>query len=140
MNPLDLRLHLEIAGVLILGLAVLNVFVGRYFGWRRELAPLPLLTRRVFWVHSMFIILVLALFGLCSLCCAGTLLEPAPLSRAVLAGMACFWLVRLLFQFVVYEPAIWRGNRFYTAMHYCFALLWTYLATTYSVALVEIWS
>jgi len=135
----DLRLHLQIAGALILSLAVVNAFLGRWLGWRRELAPLTLLTRQVFWVHSIFIILVLALFGLCSLCYCAELLDPAPLSRAVLAGMALFWLVRLVFQFFVYDPAIWRGNRFYTLMHYTFAALWVYLAATYSAAFFEVW-
>jgi len=108
--------------------------VPHYFNWKRDLAPLPLFTRQVFWVHGIFIIVILELFGLCTLLYAGELLEPGPLSRAILAGMAIFWGLRLVFQFFVYDSALWRGNRLYTRVHYGMALLWAYLATTYTAA------
>jgi hypothetical protein len=132
---MTLQLDLQIAGVLLLFLAAANCFLPRYFQWKRDLAPLPLFTRRVFWVHDIFIILILVMFGALTLLYAGPLLDPGPLSRAVLAGMAIFWWCRLLFQFFVYESAIWRGNRLYTLVHYAITLLWIYLAGTYSAAL-----
>ena len=132
---MTLHLHLQITGVLLILLGIGNIFLPRYFGWRRDLAPLPLFTRRVFWVHMFFIILILELFGLVTLLCAGPLLQPGPLSRAVLAGIDLFWTCRLLFQFFVYEPALWRGNPLYTRVHYGISLLWIYLVSTYTAAL-----
>jgi hypothetical protein len=132
---MTLHLHLQITGVLLILLGIGNIFLPRYFGWRRDLAPLPLFTRRVFWVHMFFIVLILELFGLVTLLCAGPLLQPGPLSRAVLAGIDLFWTCRLLFQFFVYEPELWRGNPLYTRVHYAISLLWIYLVSTYTAAL-----
>jgi hypothetical protein len=135
---MTLHTHLQIVGVLLLLLGAFNIPVARYFNWKRDLAPLPLFTRQVFWVHGFFIVLILELFGVFTLLCAGALLEPGPLSRAILAGMAIFWCVRLLFQFFVYESALWRGNRLFTGIHYGMALLWAYFVTTYTAAFCRV--
>jgi hypothetical protein len=50
-----------------------------------------------------------------------------------------FWLCRLLAQFLAYDSALWRGDRFRTFMHTAFAVLWCYVTATYGVALIEIW-
>ena len=76
------------------------------------------------------------MFGALSLFGADALLAPDPLARAVLGGMLVFWLCRLACQWFVYDRAIWRGRRLYTAMHVAFSALWTYLAFTYALALL----
>jgi hypothetical protein len=53
----------------------------------------------------------------------------------MLAGMAIFWWIRLFFQFFVYEPELWRGDRFRTRIHYGISVFWMYLAGTYTAAL-----
>ena len=136
---MTLRIHIQFVGALLLALGTAHIFFGRYFGWKQELASLSLLTRQVFIVHSFFIALVLALLGICSLFYADTLLVPNPLSRMLLAGIVVFWLSRLLFQLFVYDSKIWRGRRFYTAMHIIFSLMWTYFVATYSAALLSVW-
>ena len=132
---MTIHFHLQITGVLLILLGLGNVFVPRYFAWKHDLAPLPLFTRQVFWVHMFFIILIVELFGFGTLLYAGPLLEPGPLSRAMLAGMDLFWGCRLLCQFFVYEKALWRGNALYTRVHYGISLLWVYFVSTYSAAL-----
>jgi hypothetical protein len=42
-------------------------------------------------------------------------LRQIPRLTVALAGMATFWLCRLLAQFVAYDCAIWRGDRFRTS-------------------------
>ena len=132
---MNIRLHLEIVGALLMLLGVSHAFLGRYFGWSREMARVSLFTRQVFEVHTFFIGLLLVLVGACSFFYAGALLEPSPLSRAVLTGMAIFWLFRLAFQWFVYDPSIWRGDRFRTAMHVIFSAFWMYVVLTYAAAL-----
>jgi hypothetical protein len=132
---MNLRLQLEIAGALLIALGLGHAFFDRYFGWKGELARVSLLTRQVFQVHTFFIGLLLVLFGACSLFYADALLEPVPLSRALLAGMALFWLCRLACQWFFYDPALWRGSRFRTAMHVLFSMFWIYLVLTYGGAL-----
>jgi hypothetical protein len=136
---MTLHTHLQIVGVLLLTLGSGHFFFGRYFGWNEELASLSLLTRQVFFVHSFFIALILVLLGICSVFYADTLLTPNALSPALLAGIVVFWVSRLLVQLFVYDSRIWRGRRFYTAMHIVFSLMWTYFVATYSAALLTVW-
>jgi hypothetical protein len=129
---------IRIAGVFMLLLVPMNVFdVPRRFHWKQEMAALSLLNRQIFQVHAAFICLILALFGLLATLLTHPLLEPTPLGRAVVGGLALFWLLRLLTQLFIYDPEIWRGNRFYTAMHYVFLSLWLFLAGTFATAFVH---
>ena len=65
-------------------------------------------------------------------------LKPDAAGRAILAGMTTFWLCRLLAQFVAYDCAIWRGDRFRTFMHVACSLLWCYVSATYGIAFVTV--
>ena len=123
---------------MLLGLS--HIFFNRFFRWEQELAAVSLLTRRVFFVHNFFIGLVVVLGGAASFFCANALLSAGTLSRAVLAGMATFWLCRLVAQFVAYDHAIWQGDRFRTFMHVACSLLWCYVTATYGIALLTAWN
>lgn len=131
--------HLQIIGILLMLLGISHAFFKRYFQWEKELATVSLLTRQVFFVHSFFIGLVVALFGALSFFYADALLQPTRLNRAILAGMATFWLCRLLAQFFAYHSAIWRGDRFRTFMHVAFTLLWCYVSAIYVISLTFVW-
>lgn len=131
--------HLHVVGILLLLLGISHVFFNRYFRWEQELESVSLLTRRIFFVHTFFIGLGVALAGAGSLFYADVLLRPDVLNRAILAAMAAFWLCRLLAQFLAYDSAIWRGNRFRTFMHVAFSMLWCYVTTTYGLAMMTVW-
>jgi hypothetical protein len=133
-----LFIHLQIVGILLMLLGLSHIFFSRFFGWGQELAAVSLLTRRVFFVHNFFIGLGVVLGGAASFFCANALLRPGTLSRAVLAGMTTFWLCRLLAQFVAYDCAIWRGDRFRTFMHVACSLLWCYITATYGIAFLAV--
>ena len=137
---MKIYLHIRIVGALLLTLGVAHSAFGRYFKWQKELAQLSLLTRQIFSVHCFFIALVLAMIGVCSLFCTEALLESGALSRVVLSGLVIFWLSRLAIQFFVYDPAIWRGRRFYTVMHVAFSIFWIYVVLTYGAALRMVWN
>lgn len=134
MTLQNLDLPIRIAGVCLILLAILNLFVPRRFGWPAELQRLSLFTRQVFVVHCLFIVLILTLMGILSLFFAHTLLEPSPLAALILGGLSLFWLLRLGVQFFFYSPKLWRGNRFNTAMHVVFSCLWVYLVAVYGTA------
>lgn len=136
---MNLKLHLQIVGALLLLLAVSHAFFNRYFRWSRELAGVSLFTRRVFFVHAFFIALGVALAGVGSILYASELLHPGPLSRAILAALVTFWFCRMLAQFFAYDADIWRGNRFRTSMHVVFSLIWCYVTAVYGVALIRVW-
>jgi hypothetical protein len=137
---MTLAMHLRIVGILLVLLGLSHAFFSRYFGWERELAEVSLLTRQIFFVHSFFIALGVVLGGAGSFFCADALLRPGSLSRALLAGMTVFWLCRLLAQFFAYDARIWKGDRFRTAMHAAFSVLWIYVTATYGIALATVWA
>lgn len=136
---MNIYLHLKIVGALLVTIALANTQFGRYFQWKKELGQLSLLTRQIFQVHGFFIALVVGLMGVCSLFYTDALLGSGALSRIVLTGLVMFWLSRLAIQFFVYDPAIWRGRRFYTVMHVAFSIFWIYVVLTYSAALHIAW-
>jgi len=136
---MTIYIHLRVVGVLLMVLGLSHFFFDRYFGWRRELASVSLFTREVFFVHTFFIGLGVTMAGAASFLYTSALLLPSALSRAILAGMAVFWLCRLLAQWFVYDAALWRGDRFRTWMHGVFSVLWVYVTATYGSALVRVW-
>jgi hypothetical protein len=137
---MNVYLHLKIVGAFLITLGLAHSAFGRYFKWKSELAPLSLLTRQIFQVHGFFIALVVGMIGVCSAFFTNALLEAGALSRVVLSGFVIFWLSRLVIQFFVYDPNIWRGRRFYTIMHVAFSTLWVYVVLTYSAALRIVWN
>jgi hypothetical protein len=132
---MNLRIHLQIVGVLQIALALAHIGFPRRFGWRAETARLSLLTRQIFYVHAFFICFILVLFGMLNLLCVDELLKPGLLARAVLSGITLFWATRWVIQFFVYDSQLWKGHRFNTVMHIVFATLWTYFASVYGLAL-----
>jgi hypothetical protein len=132
LNP---ELHLRIAGVVFLALIALNLYIPRRFEWKRDLASLSLLNRQIFLVHAAFISIILALFAALVLLYTRPLLAPTPLARAVLAGLALFWFLRLLTQWLIYDWSLWRGRRLETAVHLVVTGVWGYLTATFAYAL-----
>ncbi len=131
MNPV---FHLRLAGGLLIFLAAMHLFLPRRFHWREELGRLSLFNRQVFYVHTFFICLVLVMMGALSAFAADSLMQPTHLGCLVLGAFAVFWLIRLAVQLFVFDPRLWRGQRFNTAMHCLLTLLWTYFTTVYAGA------
>lgn len=123
-------IHIRIAGSLLICLAFLHLVFPRYFKWRHELGNLSLINRQIVFVHTFFIGLSLLLMGLLCLFYSKPLLTTS-LGHVICFGLGVFWLARLLVQFFVYSPLLWKGKRFETAVHIVFSLLWTYLTATF---------
>ncbi|MCI0625506.1 MAG: hypothetical protein L0387_28325 [Acidobacteria bacterium] len=113
----------------------LHVFFPKRLRWNEELQRLSLLNRQIFWVHCLFIVLILILFGMLSFVFAPALLQPHPLSKAILSGFVLFWLLRLIVQLCVYDSSLWKGNGRNTTIHFLLAGLWSYLVVIYGTAL-----
>jgi hypothetical protein len=112
-----------------------SVVVPKRFRWREEMATLSLLNRQIFQAHAVFLVLTLALISALLLTSSDALLEPTRLSRAILIGLTIFWTLRLVMQWGFFSPALWRGHRFNTAMHYLFSAIWIYVSTVFAAAL-----
>ena len=135
IGPETLLVHLRIVGVLMALLVIVNLLVPGHLRWREELARLSLVNRQIVQVHSIFIVLVLALLSALLLTSAEALLEPTALSRAVLIGLTLFWTLRMLMQWFFYSSEIWRADRFRTLVHYVFSGIWVYVALVFALTL-----
>ena len=125
-----MELHLKIIGIILVLLATLHVIFPKYFNWKQELSSLSLINKQVMYVHTFFIALMVLLMGILCICCAADMVNTT-LGRQVSFGLFVFWACRLIFQFFVYSPALWKGKAFETAVHIVFSLLWAYLTTVF---------
>ena len=135
LDPQVIVFNLRAVGAIMAALVAVNLVVPTRYHWREETARLSLLNRQIFYAHAVFLVLTLTLFSALLVGYADALVEPTRLSRAVLAGLAIFWGLRMLMQWFFYSPAVWRGNRFHTAMHWVFSATWVYVTAVFGVAL-----
>ena len=128
-----MELNLKIAGVLLIGLALLHIGFPRRFQRNAELAGLSLLSRQIMYVHTLFVALTILLIGVLCVSSAGDLVNTT-LGRRVCLGLALFWLTRLVIQFFGYSSELWRGKVFETVIHIAFSVFWVYLTATFVLA------
>lgn len=125
-----MALHLKIIGFLLIGLAFLHAIFPKYFNWKHELQPLSLINRQLMYVHTFFIALVVLGMGV-MLIAATEDVTGTRLGQSLMLSFGIFWGIRLVFQFFVYSPQLWRGKPFETAVHVIFSLLWTYFTAVF---------
>lgn len=137
----DPALHLRLAGALLLGVALGHLVLPRALGWATELSGVSLLTRQVSYVHTYFIGVMCALFGLAATLLTPDLLAAGPadgrLASAVLAGGVAVWGSRLVIQLWVFDPSLWRGRALTTVGHLAMVGMWSYLTAVFAWALVS---
>jgi hypothetical protein len=127
-----MELQLKIIGILLMILALLHVNFPKYFNWKEELQSASLINKQMMYVHTFFLGIVVFLMGLLCLCCTNDLLTTR-MGKQLSLGLFIFWGLRLLFQFFVYSPKLWKGKRFETTMHIVFSLMWAYLTTIFLI-------
>jgi hypothetical protein len=135
LSPDTLLLHFRIVGIIMALLVIVNVAVPAHLNWRGEMARLSLVNRQIFEVHAIFLVLMLAMFSALFLLLGPALLTPSPLRRAVVGGLTVFWGLRMVMQWCYYSPAIWRGDRVRTILHYGFSVVWVYVTAVCAAAL-----
>lgn len=121
-----MELHLKIIGVLLIVLSLIHIVFPKYFNWKRDLESLSLINRQMMHVHTFFIALVVFLMGVLCLT-SSTELVQTDFGRRISLGLGIFWGIRLIIQFFVYSPKLWKGKTFETIMHLLFSILWVYL-------------
>jgi hypothetical protein len=134
---MSLILPLRLCGASQLVLALFHLVLWRAFDWGPEISRLSPLNARVFIVHMFFIVLVLCGLGMLSLGRPQLLLVPSELARLLLYGIVVFWLLRLLLQPLVFDPALSTGWARHRAVRWGASLLWTGYVATYGAALLR---
>lgn len=121
---------LKIGGILLMVLSFIHIIFPKYFKWKEELAKLSLINRQMMIFHTFFIAFTVFLMGLlCTMCAAELVMTD--LGKKLTLGLAIFWTVRLIVQFVGYSSELWKGKVFETFAHIGFSMFWIYLSVTF---------
>lgn len=131
-----LEFALLIAGFGQLALAAGSVFIPRVLDWRRKLADLDPLLRRLFWVYAAYILGTNIALGVVS----GWLFEPlaagGSLALAVNLYAAIYWISRLVIQFAFFHDLKPEG-KWFRAAEFALIALFLFLSATYLTATVS---
>jgi len=126
-----LRVLLELAAALQLGIAVLNLFLVRLLKWKEELGRMPLLLREVFQVHAWFISITLGIFAAMTWRFAGEFAAGNAVCRWLAGSIGLFWAIRTLLQVTYYSSSHWRWQSGRTVAHVALLLLYGGFAAAY---------
>ncbi|MGO9086834.1 MAG: hypothetical protein ACLQBK_16545 [Candidatus Sulfotelmatobacter sp.] len=99
------------AGVVHVGIIAANVPLPGRLRVRERLAGVPRFVRQIFYVHWIYIVIVLALFAALCFGFAPELAGASALGRFLSGFMAGFWLLRIVLQVFYYDRDMRRENR-----------------------------
>ena len=125
-----MEIHLKIVGSILIILALLHLIFPRYFNWGKELASLSLINKQLMYVHTFFIGLIVLLMGIFCIYSSQESIYTS-LGQQLSFGLFIFWSTRLVFQFWVYSPKLWKGKLFESTVHVLFSLLWIYISVVF---------
>jgi hypothetical protein len=125
-----MTVHLKIIGSILIFLAICHIVFPRYFGWGKELLTISLINRQMMYVHTFFIALTIFLMGIFCIYGSSDIVNTS-VGKQLALGFSIFWGLRLIFQFFVYSPKLWKGKIFETTIHILFSVLWTYFTTVF---------
>lgn len=99
------------AGVAHVGIIAANVPLPGRLRVRERLVGIPRFLRQIFYVHWIYIVIVLGLFAALCFGFAPELAGGSALGRFLSAFMAGFWLLRIGLQVFYYDGEVRRENR-----------------------------
>lgn len=105
------------AGVIYLGIIAANIPLPGRLRVRERLAGVPRFLRQIFYVHWIYIVIVLGLFAALCFGFTGELAGASPLGRFLSAFMAGFWLLRIGLQVFYYDAEVRRENKALDALY-----------------------
>jgi hypothetical protein len=99
------------AGFVHLGIIAANIPLPGRLRVREHLAAVPKFIRQIFYVHWIYIVIVLGLFAALCFGFAPQLAGASALGRFLSGFMAAFWLLRIVLQISYYDRQLRRDNR-----------------------------
>src|SRR5579859_1565758 len=99
------------AGIAHVGIIAANVPLPGKLRVRERLAGVPRFLRQIFYVHWIYIVIVLGMFATLCFGFAPELAGGSALGRFLSAFMAGFWLLRIVLQVFYYDGEVRRENR-----------------------------
>jgi hypothetical protein len=99
------------AGAMHVGIMAANVPLPGRLRVRENLAGVPRFVRQIFYVHWVYIVIVLGMFAALCFGFAGELAGASSMGRFLSGFMAGFWLLRIVLQIFYYDREIRQENR-----------------------------
>lgn len=99
------------AGVAHVGIILANIPLPGRLRVRERLAGVPRFLRQIFYVHWIYIVIILGLFAALCFGFASELAGGSRLGRFLSGFMAGFWLLRIGLQVLYYDGEVRRENR-----------------------------
>jgi len=99
------------AGAVQVGIMLANVPLPGRLRVRERLAGVPRFVRQIFYVHWVYIVIVLGLFAALCFGFAPELAGASGMGRFLSAFIAGFWLLRIVLQVFYYDREVRRENR-----------------------------
>jgi hypothetical protein len=109
-EPSAVRL-IWLAGAVHAGIVLANFPLPRKLRVRENLAGVPRFVRQIFYVHWLYIVLVVGLFSTLCFRFAPQLAGASDLGRFLSGSMSAFWLLRIFLQCFYYDQTIRRAHR-----------------------------
>ena len=106
-----------VAGAIHAGIVLANMPLPERLRVREKLASVPPFLRQIFYVHWVYIVLVVALFSALCFGFARDLAGGSALGRFLSAFLGGFWLLRILLQCFYYDTEVRRANRALDALY-----------------------
>jgi hypothetical protein len=98
-----------VAGAIQFGIVLANAWLPGKLRVRQGLGSAPLFLRQIFYVHWMYIVLIVGLFSALCFLFPADLAGGSPLGRFLSFSLGIFWLLRVLLQWLYYDQASRRG-------------------------------
>jgi len=134
MNAELMREAIWVAGGVHVAIIAANVPLPGRLRVRENLAGVPRFLRQVFYVHWIYIVIVLGLFAALCFGFARELAGATVLGRFLSGFIAGFWLLRIVLQLFYYDGELRRENRVLDTL-YVIALV--VLVAVFGVAVVH---
>jgi hypothetical protein len=117
MNGTLMKEMIWAAGAVHVGIVAANVPLPGRLRVRERLAGVPRFVRQIFYVHWVYIVIVLGLFAALCFGFAPELAGASSLGRFLSGFMAAFWLLRIVLQVFYYDREVRRENRVLDSMY-----------------------
>ncbi|CAN5494482.1 hypothetical protein BH11CYA1_BH11CYA1_13040 [soil metagenome] len=110
-----------------------HFYLAHLLDWKNDMKTLKPINQQVFFAHTMFLTIGMAMLGLVCIFCPHELINKSTLGAISALCFALCWLSRLIFQFVVFTSAFAEDTRLEKVLRLAGTLLWLFLTLLFSL-------
>jgi len=129
-----MKLLLQLAAALQLLILIASASTPRVLDWRKNLAVLNPILRKLFWVYGVFVVMVIIAFAALTFRHADAMAAREPVARSLCLFIAIFWGARLLVQFAIFDARPFLTNWFYKTGFHALTIIFAFLTFVYGKA------